>query len=252
VTNVVSEGLIFGADWNITETKADGTTTQTVKGPKVFHWPRDEVLVGYVGAATLGDKTVPAWLMDRRDVYKGIISLEEIAKKLKDEIETQRTTDERSRAPEPLIFHVGGFEEKQSLWAPSIWIISNIYKLGHYGYLDVRKQFQANEEFWKNFPITDRSEIRAVLRVMAKQFQPFWFHQAIDLATFNVLESSIRTSFKLLCEQHPAHDIPQTLADWSCHTRMQILMYGAYYEAFYPPGKRYVGGGAEVLTLPWP
>jgi hypothetical protein len=42
------------------------------------------------------------------------------------------------------------------------------------------------------------------------------------------------------------------LEEWSRHTKMQVLIYGAYYEAFHPPGAQYVGGGADVLTVPWP
>jgi hypothetical protein len=74
----------------------------------------------------------------------------------------------------------------------------------------------------------------------------------MDLFTFNVLESSVRASFRLLCERHPDHEIPKTLEDWSKHIRMQILMYGAYYDAFHSEGERYVGGGADVIFTPWP
>jgi hypothetical protein len=88
--------------------------------------------------------------------------------------------------------------------------------------------------------------------VNAKQFKPFWFHQGIDLFTFNVLEESIKSSFRLLCEKHPHHDIPTTLEEWSKHVRMQVLMYAAYYEAFKSSDQQYVGGGADVMSLPWP
>jgi hypothetical protein len=33
---------------------------------------------------------------------------------------------------------------------------------------------------------------------------------------------------------------------------MWVLMYGALFEAFGVPGERYVGGGADVLSIPWP
>jgi hypothetical protein len=38
VVEVVSEGLIFGADRNITVTR-EGITTQPVELPKVLRWP---------------------------------------------------------------------------------------------------------------------------------------------------------------------------------------------------------------------
>lgn len=86
----------------------------------------------------------------------------------------------------------------------------------------------------------------------AKQFQPFWFHQGLDLFTFNVLESAMKSYFKLLCEQYPDHNVPNSLDDWAKHVKLQILMYGAYYEAFHPVGQRYVGGGAAIEHLCWP
>ncbi len=252
VVEVVSEGLIFAADRNITVTLADGANMQPLELQKVLRWPRDDVLLGYVGAASLDGKLVPDWLQERRHIFGAMTSLEEIARVLAHHVEIQRGVDEGSGAPEPMILHVGGFEEKQAFWAPSVWHITNVYKLGHYGYLDTRKQYGVTEQFWRYFPDTDPSEIRDRLRVLAKQFKPFWFHQGIDLFTFNVLEGAIKASFKMLCEQHPRHEIPRTLEEWSRHTKMQVLMYGAYYEAFHPPGAQYVGGGADVLTVPWP
>ena len=248
VVEVVSEGLIFAADRNITVTMPDGATTQPEGRPKVVPWPRQDVLLGYVGAASLNGQPVPDWLEDRRQTFAPMTSLEEIARGLATQVELQRGVDEGSAAPKPMILHVGGFEQQQGFWAPSIWHITNIYRLGHYRYLDTRKQYTVAEKFWESFPDTDPSEIRDRLRVLAKQFKPFWFHQGMDLFTFNVLEGAIKASFKMLCEQHPNHDIPRTLDEWSRHTKMQVLMYGAYYEAFHPPGAQFVGGGADVWT----
>jgi hypothetical protein len=98
----------------------------------------------------------------------------------------------------------------------------------------------------------DVREIRKILRVKEKNFDPFWFHQGIDLFTFNVLEGSIRNAFKLLCEQHPDQNIPVTIEEWAKFVRMKILMYGAYYEAFKTENERHVGGGADVEILKWP
>ena len=98
----------------------------------------------------------------------------------------------------------------------------------------------------------DASEIRRYLKVLAKQFRPFWFHQGLDLFTFNVLQGAVKSAFRLLCEQHPNHDIPITLHEWEKHVRMQVLMYGAYFEAFRSEGEQFVGGGVDVVSTPWP
>ena len=57
VVQLVPEGLLFGADRNITSQLklSDGSVEIVVSGqserPKVLKWPNREVIVGYVGAA---------------------------------------------------------------------------------------------------------------------------------------------------------------------------------------------------------
>jgi len=126
--------------------------------------------------------------------------------------------------------------------------------MGRFGYLDIGHEFRCTEVFRSNDLVKDidASEIRRSLKVLAKQFQPFWFHQGLDLLTFNVLQGAVKSAFGLLCQQHPNHDIPITLHEWEKHVRMQVLMYGAYFEAFRSEGEQFVGGGADVVSTPWP
>lgn len=252
VIEVLSEGMIFGADRNITTEYLDGSTAQELTKPKVFKWPKDNILIGFVGAATVKGQPVEKWLDTLTEEFQHKTSLEEIARGLTTRIQAQRAKDEGINPAEPMIIHIGGFEKKDGFWLPYVWFIRNTHGFGQFGYLDFRKEFSCSEEFWNYFKDVDPSEIRKVLKVQAKQFMPFWFHQGIDLFTFNVLESAIKSSFKLLCERHPDHDIPKTLEEWSKHVRMQVLMYGAYFDAFHPVGERYVGGGADVIFTPWP
>lgn len=253
VVEVLSEGIIFGADRNVTTEYGNGTTRQDEARPKVMKWPTNEFLFGSVGVATVGGLPINEWLIAQKDDFEAIGSLEGIAQELHKRVQEQRAEDEGGKSAEGLIIHVGGFEKKNEFWLPYVWHISNCYKLGQFGYLpDFRKEFICSEAFWKVAEKIDPLEIRSYLRVLEKQFTPVWFHQGIDLSTFNALESAIRSSFKLLCERHPNHDIPNTIEGWAKHIKMQILMYGAYFEAFHPEGERYVGGGADVIFAPWP
>lgn len=256
IIEVLSEGIIFGADRNITSTYTNGTTLQNSQCSKVFKWPNDEILFGSVGNAEINGRPINEWLNSIKSDFDGMQSIEEISKKLSSKIEEQRRSDEGSNPARPFIAHLGGFVKKvsyeESYWVPEIWFIRNTHKLGKYKYLDYKKGYLCTEEFWKYFENIDISEIRKVLKVQAKRFDPFWFHQGLDLLTFNVLQNSIKSSFKLLCESHPDHDIPTNLTEWSKHVKMQILMYGSYFEAFHSEGKRFVGGGADIIFIPWP
>lgn len=255
VVEVLSEGIIFGADRNITYTDVNGSTTQGTSRSKVFKWPAERFLFGFVGAATVGGLPMDEWLDSIKDEFASKTSLEEIAQKIHQKIQLQRAEDEGINPAKGLIIHLGGFERRNDIWLPFVWHISNAYKLGKFGYLpDFRKTFVCSEAFWnwaKPYEI-DPSEVRRILRVMEKQFNPCWFHQGIDLCTFNALESAIKSTFKLLCQQHPEHEIPTTIEEWAKHIRMQILMYGAYFEAFRPEGQRYVGGSGDIVFTPWP
>ena len=252
IVQVPAEGIIFAADRNITTVSADGTTAQDGQQPKVIKWPRDEILLGYVGAAEIGGQPAHSWFENLRSEFGATPSLQDIARCLAQKVQSQRAEDEGTEPAKPLIIHLGGFVLREDSLVPEVWVVRNVHDLGQFEYRDFRKEFEAKEVFWDYFPDTHPSEIRDVLRVRAKQFEPFWFHQGIDLLTFNLLESAVRAAFRSLCQCHPRHEIPRTLAEWIKHAKMQVLMYGAYHEAFFQSDEQYVGGGANVESLSWP
>ena len=65
------------------------------------------------------------------------------------------------------------------------------------------------------------------------------------------LSEGMRQAFAVLHQERRLRP-PESLQDWERHCRMWVLMYGAYFDAFGEPGQRYVGGGADVLSIPWP
>jgi hypothetical protein len=194
VIEALYEGLIFGADKNITTQYDDGTTAQETTSPKVLMWPHEKCLFGFVGAARMGGVPMIEWLATIRDDFRGTDSLEAIAEALHRRVQRQRDEDDAHKSPEPLIIHIGGFERKNGFWIPLVWVIRNTHKMGRFDYLDITHEFCCTEVFWANNLVkdTDASEIRRFLKVLAKQFQPFWFHQGLDLFTFNVLQGESR------------------------------------------------------------
>jgi len=220
--------------------------------PKVLRWPNRKALVGYVGAATVGGLPTDEWLYDFIGDHLDFASFETLAHDLKAAIQEQRAFDEGPRDPETLVLHLAGFEELDSHQVPVVWYIRNPHGMQDGYYTDIRKEFLCTEEFWRYFPSVSPGQIRDCLAQRALDNQPFWFHQGLDLGTFNTLEAFLREAFALLCRVHPAHSFPQTLGEWEQHLRMAILTYGAYYQAFRGPGEQYVGGGADTVSLYWP
>ena len=82
---------------------------------------------------------------------------------LKEKVQAQRIIDEGKTPAQPLIIHIGGFERKGNYQVPYVFHIRNVYKVGHFGYLDIRKEFDCRDQFWPQFEETHPSEIRRLL-----------------------------------------------------------------------------------------
>lgn len=252
ITELLDCGIVFGADRNVTikDTRGDYQEQES----KVFNWPRDDVIFGYVGVARLGGKPIREWLNEQLPSYSNITQLSKIADRLRYQIEEQRLADNSDNEPQALIIHLGGFEYSENGYIPQIWHIANVKNIGLYDYLEFSREFYAEDGFSEEMrkrEITD-SEIRDYLCVKAKQLDPFWFHQGYDYFAFNVLESSIKIAFKNLCLSHPDFTWPRTIIDWENQVRFSVLMYGAYFQAYRAEDQQYVGGGCEVVSIPWP
>jgi hypothetical protein len=260
LVEVVPQGIIFGADRNVTFTKKQVVkgkhTTIEIHGqsqrPKVLRWPQRKALVGYVGVAEIGGDPTDEWLYDFIGDNLNFSNFEALSESLRSQVEEQLRIDEGNNERQPLIIHLGGFEKRDDVPVPVIWYIRNTYGLGPLGYKEVRKEFHHSEEFWRVFSNVSYHEIRSHISEKAAKYNPFWFHQGFDLGTFNVIEEFLKAAFKWLCEHNPSHSLPQKLSDWERQVRMSILTYGAYFQAFKGPSQQFVGGGVDVVSIEWP
>jgi len=249
IIELTSKGLIFGADKNVTTTYSDGTKNQNKKTEKILKWPNNKALIGFVGQGRIADLSTRDWIESFIQRNLDFISLEVVSEKLKSEIEEQRKIDEGMGPSKGLIIHLGGFENNS---APKIYLITNVWGLNEKGYTDYRKEFKSSEELWKYFPNVETSEdLRNYIIHLENTLEPFWFHQGFDLITFNALHASLKLAFKNLVHGHPKHTLPSSLTDWEKHAKLQILMYGAYFEAFHNSNELYVGGGSDILSIEW-
>lgn len=253
IIELTSKGLIFGADKNVTTTHPDGTREQKKKTEKVLKWPNDKALVGFVGQGRIGSISTRDWIDNFILRNLEFTSLNEISEKLKDEIEEQRIIDEGTNPPKGLIIHLGGFETISNIITPKIYLITNVWALTkEEGYTDCRKEFKVSEELWNYFPNTvSPLDLRNKIIALENNLEPFWFHQGFDLMTFNALHASLKLAFRNLVHGHPKHKLPSNLREWEKHARLQILMYGAYFEAFHDTNELYVGGGSDILSIEW-
>jgi hypothetical protein len=254
VGEVLADGIVFAADKNVTLTKFDGygNVVSTVQdlGSKILRWPKHKALLGYVGCAQIGSQTMHDWLYDFMGEHIDFTEPAVVANDLRDRL--QRSIGGPD-SPESIV-QFATFAEREGHVVPEFWHITNIHGLTTTGYQHPSETFVASERLL-GFHLKDAkiapATIRDYLGDRALQFAPFWFHQGIDLIVFNTLSEAARQAFALL-QQHGSLQRPGTLDEWERYARMWVLIYGAYFEAFSAPGEKYVGGGADVLSIPWP
>lgn len=264
VVQALKEGIIFGADRNITTTSVrqmnEGQMIYTVCGQsqrrKVLRWPNNKALIGYVGVASLAGMPTDEWLYDFIGRNLSFTDFRELTTRLRDEVQAQRVIDEGEGKAEGLIIHLAGFEEREQIQVPVIWFITNCHRLDPVqGYTDIKKDFGVSEELWQTRYIgaSTPQNIRNFLGQKASEFSPFWFHQGFDLGVFNTLTFFLNESFRLLIKSRPNNlSFPTSLDEWGRHLSMSILTYGAYFQSFFGPSEQYVGGGVDIVSLPWP
>lgn len=255
VVQLVREGLLFGADRNVTTIVRQGDVIASgqSQSPKVLKWPNHEMIVGYVGRGSVDGRSTDEWLYGF--IGRNLDSdPETAAHDLKSRLEFDLRDDVDAQ---PMILHLGGFTEDAGQWKPQVWFVRNVRGLNELGQpINIAAEFDISEEIDSPtyFEGMKGDEIRARTGEMARAWTPFWFHQGYDLGTFNTLDHVLRAGMRAIVETHPGkpHEFPASLRDWSQHLRMAILTYGAYFAAFYPPFEQYVGGGADVVCAQWP
>jgi hypothetical protein len=254
VVQLVPQGLLFGADRNITSetTLGDQTVLVTVSGqsqrPKVLKWPNTEVIVGYVGEGRIDGKPTDRWLFDFIGRKLAFPNLATLAESLRSELDALFRAGD---FVQPLILHLGGFESVAGEWAPRVYFIRNTLSITESGTYVRGSCFDCSEELSSDtyFGTQAGGEIRRYL-----QDHYFGFRQGTDLAAFGVIDQKLREAVQILLHGHAAKPlpIPDTLDEWAKHVAYAIHSYAAYFASFYPPFDQRVGGGADVVWAAWP
>ncbi len=253
---VVPQGIIFGADRNITRMGSREDQSVEYLGQyqrtKVLRWPKRKALAGYVGAGQIGGEPTDEWLYEFIGDNRDFTSIATLAESLRSQVERQRSLDEGDSKARLLIIMLAGFEKRNDVWVPIIREVANYHKLHTHIYDNVTKKFRIGDEVPFSKENLSDVALRECLREAASRYAPFWIHQGQDLGTFNLLEAFLKDAFKLLCKTHPDHTLPQNLSDWERQVRMSILTYAAYFQAYRETNEQLVGGGVDTICIPWP
>jgi hypothetical protein len=246
---ILADGIIFGADRNLTVNNiADGTRTTT----KVCKSEDGNVLIGSIGAASMGGQDSLHEIAKLVNTHQGK-PLSQIATEVQSGVFQQRLQDDKE-SPRAQIVNLAGFEERDGVMLPENWYISNCYELtvdGHYA--DIRGEFGCSPEI--KIKSEERkvaaSELRNRLRTLQNALRPFGFQHSINLAKFNILDQYARATVDSLMKIDSAL-VPTSLDDWGKQVGLSLRLFEAYYRTFESPTQQFVGGGADVELLLWP
>lgn len=261
---VVPQGMVFGADKNITdETEATFPNGETkvfnhgqYQGRKTFLSSNRKVLVGYVGRSNIGDTSTDEWLSKFMEENADFTNWEVLAEMLRLQVEEQLKGG--NSKPRDLHIQIAGFEEKEGVQVPTIWHIRNLHDRDEsgvvysHGRMDTTNTFICTELFRNRHSDIYPHGIRKMIEIEAARYDPYWIHQGIGLDIFNTIEFHIKAAFRVLCQVHPDHYLPQTLSDWRNQVKMSIWAYIAYFKAYKGPKEQFVGGDVDTVSLAWP
>lgn len=182
-------------------------------------------------------------------------NLDQIAEALRDEIQEQRKQDDLGRedGPRDQIISLAGFKQRDDITVPEVYYISNCWTLDRGEYKQVTSDFGCSDEVRIKFDAAKipAAKIRDCLAKMAQRNSPFGFQHSVGLEDFVIIDQSLKATLDVLAKRnnlpHPAN-----LEQWTSQARMSVLVYSAFWQRFYPSNNQLVGGGADVLSLPWP
>lgn len=251
IANVVPQGLIFAADRNL-----------SVNGIKVAEETKvvkvGDVVAGYAGRARVGGVPMCDWLRDFLRRRSGA-ALGALAPGLAAELELAMSAVPREHRG--TILHIGGFEPgSDGRPLPVIWYVrdAEIQADGSITFLpkfDARDELKVEGAEPPYFGRATGDDIRRRLNESGMALPWAGFRQGWDLSVFGVLDQLgwifSAELIRGIAREH-AHTAPTTLEEWEHFMRFSILVYAAYFEAFYPDGQRPVGGGVDVATVAWP
>jgi hypothetical protein len=250
IAYILPQGMIFAADRNVT-VRCLGESPRQECSEKIVAWPSGRGLLGYVGTGSIRGQDTQALLRDFIAGHADLTDVSRVAHNLRDFLEAEMTS---GGSPKDLIVQFGTFANRGGTIIPEFWHITNIHSMdertGKYG--APTETFECSERILgHHLKSVEAAKLRAHLRTVAEGYRPFWFHQSIDLAVFNLLGEGSKAAVRVLQDAKLVPK-PLTLADWEKHARFWILLFEAYFQAFERPNEQYVGGDVDVLSIAWP
>ena len=258
------EGIVFAADKNATITKKSYEGVKRHVEPtatKVPSWPHKKAVVGFVGLGELAGLKMDEWMRIFIARYRDFNNIYGVAQALKKSIQADFDRDYPEGmdvSDSYLVIHLGGFTKKQGVHVPVMFHIWNHGDINSTTgeYPPANRAFKLSEDVergfmgWEN-PDDYPNHVRERLQKMVEERRYLWFNNGFNFAAFNVFRDFI---WHALYRIHDAGFATQLtgLDARVAFCKMAVEVFGSYFTHHYDPDERSVGGGVDVVFIPWP
>lgn len=253
------EGIVFTADKNVTFTTGTITDVEVGRFTKVLAWPHRQALVGFCGLGELADLMLDEWLRIFIAGHRAFDHLDVIAEELRRTIEEDFRRDyppgTTLKDDDGLIIHLGGFRLVSGYRVPAMYFIRNVYD--HLTPTEhVEARFECSDDVegqFQEWGATDYPQrTRERLGEMFDQRGHFlWFNNGWRHDMFNVVKAHVWELLRTL-RANGALPAQPSLENLEAYCRMAVQTYDVFMREHYVPQERYVGGGVDSVSIPWP
>lgn len=257
------EGIVFAADKNATITYRTSGKKRHVEptATKVVSWPHRRAVVGFVGLGRLVGLGLDEWMRIFIAGNRDFEDIDYLAENLRCRIQEDFDQD-YSMEPDVtdayLVIHLGGFRRKDNIAVPVMYHIFNHGpiddKTGKYP--PAQRTFDLDEGVevgFKKWPHPEDypERVRERLQRMIDECQYFWFNNGYNFVAFNVFKDAIWQALHII--QNAGFGPKATgLGARVAFCKMAVEVFGSYFTHHYDPEDRLVGGGVDVVYVPWP
>jgi len=261
------DGIVLSADRNATivfETEGDpaqyvevGSTT------KVLAWPRKRALVGYVGLGQLAGLRIDEWMRQFIARTRDFGSIDALAQDLRELLQEDFDGDYPSGVDvgrAGAIVQLAGFKRHEGITVPVSYVISNIPGLepgvlfSRGVYPGAERHFTVSDhipqvmQFWEAaYPQGVRDKI-----VEIEETGDFlWFNAGYMYPAFNAFKGALWDALKVL-RQRSLLPAGTPMSDQIAFSEMAVRIFGVFFEHYFLPHGRAVGGGVDTEWMLWP
>jgi hypothetical protein len=255
------DGIIYAADRNLTMSEKGEEVILESEMTKVLLWPKRKAVIGFVGQAEIPSEELlmDEWLRIFIGETRGFRSLKDVANLLCMRIQNAFVQSQYLLENQPrLIMHLGGFEEVEGFQTPMLYLITNVPGMSGSNYHPARPTFNVTEEVRSKFErrhMLDRypDKIQSSFMEMEEHQNVMWFNNGTRLDAFNHFKGALLKALDVIRDEYRPHpSSSRTLFDWEVYAKMAVELHSSYFKHRYGRNKRYVGGGVDMCSIPWP